>query len=613
MENFLENFLSKPSKNAEELFNVKQIENIRELFERSINENGDPTAFILKDKIQSNEKYLEIQMSKFISHYKALGEILLKKGFKGKRIGVISENRYEWTVCYAAIICGLGIVVPLDKNLPKEELENILNRADLEAICVSDKTIENLLELNEKNKYNLKNIILMDKYTTKKEQESVDKILENKKLVENNNILSFSQIIEEGKNLRKKESEYDKLEINREEKAEILYTSATTSKSKAVMLSHKNICSNIRDIASMFDVKKGDRLLSILPIFHSFECTVGFIYPLFAGATICYSDGLRKIPDNLKEYKISVMISVPLLLETIYNRIIQKVKKSGKYNQFQFGITMSNTLRKIGVDKRKEIFKEIHEQIGGHLRLVVVGAAALTEETHKKLNEIGINVYQGYGLTETSPVLAAGYGKVNVPGSVGKVLPSVTIKIDKKEDESMGEILVKGPNVMLGYENDEENNREVFTDSGWLKTGDLGYFDKEGNLFISCRAKNVIVLKNGKNVFPDESEVLLNKIPGAKESMVFGYSETEDVTDVVLAAEIVYDKEYFDSIQIEREEKIQNEIWSKVKEINRIQPTYKYIKKIFITEEPLKKTTTLKIRRHEEMKKINERFLNKNN
>ena len=613
MENFLENFLSKPSKNAEELFNVKQIENIRELFERSMNENGDPTAFILKDKIQSNEKYLEIQMSKFISHYKALGEILLKKGFKGKRIGVISENRYEWTVSYAAIICGLGIVVPLDKNLPKEELENILNRADLEAICVSDKTIENLLELNEKNKYNLKNIILMDKYTTKKEQESVDKILENKKLVENNNILSFSQIIEEGKNLRKKESEYDKLEINREEKAEILYTSATTSKSKAVMLSHKNICSNIRDIASMFDVKKGDRLLSILPIFHSFECTVGFIYPLFAGATICYSDGLRKIPDNLKEYKISVMISVPLLLETIYNRIIQKVKKSGKYNQFQFGITMSNTLRKIGVDKRKEIFKEIHEQIGGHLRLVVVGAAALTEETHKKLNEIGINVYQGYGLTETSPVLAAGYGKVNVPGSVGKVLPSVTIKVDKKEDESMGEILVKGPNVMLGYENDEENNREVFTDSGWLKTGDLGYFDKEGNLFISGRAKNVIVLKNGKNVFPDESEVLLNKIPGAKESMVFGYSETEDVTDVVLAAEIVYDKEYFDSIQIEGEEKIQNEIWSKVKEINRIQPTYKYIKKIFITEEPLKKTTTLKIRRHEEMKKINERFLNKNN
>ena len=613
MENFLENFLSKPSKNAEELFNVKQIENIRELFERSMNENGDHTAFILKDKIQSNEKYLEIQMSKFISHYKALGEILLKKGFKGKKIGVISENRYEWTVCYAAIICGLGIVVPLDKNLPKEELENILNRADLEAICVSDKTIENLLELNENNKYNLKNIILMDKYTTKKEQESIDKILGNKKLVETNNILSFSQIIEEGKNLRKKESEYDKLEINREEKAEILYTSATTSKSKAVMLSHKNICANIRDIASMFDVKKGDRLLSILPIFHSFECTVGFIYPLFAGATICYSDGLRKIPDNLKEYKISVMISVPLLLETIYNRIIQKVKKSGKYNQFQFGITMSNTLRKIGVDKRKEIFKEIHEQIGGHLRLVVVGAAALTEETHKKLNEIGINVYQGYGLTETSPVLAAGYGKVNVPGSVGKVLPSVTIKIDKKEDESMGEILVKGPNVMLGYEHDEENNREVFTDSGWLKTGDLGYFDKEGNLFISGRAKNVIVLKNGKNVFPDESEVLLNKIPGVKESMVFGYSETEDVTDVVLAAEIVYDKEYFDSLQIEGEEKIQNEIWSKVKEINRIQPTYKYIKKIFITEEPLKKTTSLKIRRHEEMKKINERFLNKNN
>lgn len=611
---------------AEELNKIEPIENLDELFLRSNNENGNNIAFILKDKInilKENEKdnnaYTNITNDEYYNTFKSLAYSLYNKGLYKKRIGVISENRYEWTVSYASVVTKLGIVVPLDKNLPKEELKNIILRDNLSLIITSEKIYPTLVEILEElaktdKKYSDIELVLMNLYVTKKEKENIDKILNGiDRVKENeNNFKTYlmSNLVKDAKKIEKSViGKYEKIKVNKKDLASVLYTSATTSTSKAVMLSHENLCTNVRDIASMFDLSKNDRLLSFLPIHHSFESTVGFLYPIFSGTTICYADSLRKIPDNLKEYEITAIISVPLLLETIYNRIMQTIKKSGKENQFQLGLNISNALRKVGIDKRKEIFKDIHEKLGGKLRLVVVGAAALTEETHKKLNEIGINVYQGYGLTETSPVLAAGHGKVNVPGSVGRVLPSVDIMIDKKEDEQIGEILAKGPSIMLGYENDEENNKLVFNEEGWLKTGDLGYFDKEGNLFISGRAKNVIVLKNGKNIFPDETEILLNNITGVTETMVFGYPKDEDKTDLVLYAKIVIDESKFENMT---DDEIYKIIWDQVKEINRMQPTYKYIKKILISKEPLIKTTTLKVKRYEEMKKI-EKELEKSN
>lgn len=593
--------------NAEELFEVKQITDMRELFKIAEERYEDHPAFILKNKVNEEKlDYLQIGIKQFASEYKAVAEKLLQMGFLGKRIGIISENRYEWNVAYTALITGLAIAIPLDKSLPILELSNILERAKVEIIFASYKQLNNLFEIFRNFKLkglNTPKIVLMDLYQTEKEVDQTLQVLKDEKLVKEFEIISMKTLLNEGLELRKTSNEFEKIKIDREEIAEILYTSATTSKSKGVMLSHKNICSNVRDIASMFDLGPEDRLLSFLPIHHSFECTVGFVYPIFAGSTICFADNLRKLAENLKEYKITAMISVPILLETVYSRIEKEIIKKGKLKQFEFGITISNTLRRIGIDKRKEIFKEIHDKLGGNLRLVVVGAAALVEETHKRLNEIGIIVYQGYGLTETSPVLSAGYAKSNVPGSVGKVLPSVEIKIDKTAEEQMGEILVKGPNVMIGYENDEENNKNAFTDSGYFRTGDLGYFDKDGNLFITGRAKNVIVLKNGKNIFPDESEVLLNKMDGVLETMVFGMPSEKDPTDVTLSAKIVYDEEFFKG---KTKTEIHDEIWEQVKEINKIQPTYKYLKKIYISKNPLIKTTTLKIKRYEELEKIKE-------
>lgn len=593
--------------NAEELFEVKQITDMRELFKIAEERYEDHPAFILKNKVNEEKlDYLQIGIKQFASEYKAVAEKLLQMGFLGKRIGIISENRYEWNVAYTALITGLAIAIPLDKSLPILELSNILERAKVEIIFASYKQLNNLFEIFRNFKLkglNTPKIVLMDLYQTEKEVDQTLQVLKDEKLVKEFEIISMKTLLNEGLELRKTSNEFEKIKIDREEIAEILYTSATTSKSKGVMLSHKNICSNVRDIASMFDLGPEDRLLSFLPIHHSFECTVGFVYPIFAGSIICFADNLRKLAENLKEYKITAMISVPILLETVYSRIEKEIIKKGKLKQFEFGITISNTLRRIGIDKRKEIFKEIHDKLGGNLRLVVVGAAALVEETHKRLNEIGIIVYQGYGLTETSPVLSAGYAKSNVPGSVGKVLPSVEIKIDKTAEEQMGEILVKGPNVMIGYENDEENNKNAFTDSGYFRTGDLGYFDKDGNLFITGRAKNVIVLKNGKNIFPDESEVLLNKMDGVLETMVFGMPSEKDPTDVTLSAKIVYDEEFFKG---KTKTEIHDEIWEQVKEINKIQPTYKYLKKIYISKNPLIKTTTLKIKRYEELEKIKE-------
>lgn len=584
------------------LYDAPKIENMRDLFLISLEENNNPRSFILKDKIQRKEKYFDIYLEQFIDDYEGLGAILLEKGFKDKRIGVCAENRYEWGVAYSSAICGLGLIVPIDKSLPYQEMEKILERAELNVIITSYKQIDNILKLKEEG-LNIPMIVLMDLYTSKKEQETIDEIM----LKYADKIVSMRKLIEEGKKINKNKNEFRNLPIDNEKMAALLFTSATTSVSKAVMLSHKNIVSNVKDLRKMFYLDTNDRILSFLPMHHCFECIVGFLLQMSCGTTICFAESLKSLSKNLKEYEISVMTGVPALFEAIYNKIIREIKKKNKYKAFKLAVKASNTLRMLGVDKRQEIFKDIHQNLGGSLRLLVSGAAPLNPKVEKGIFDLGIAIYQGYGLTETSPVISSGFDKYSHFGSVGKVVPSMQIKIDKIDDSNVGEILVKGPNVMLGYYNDEENNNAIFTKDGWLKTGDVGYI-RDGYLFISGRTKNVIVLKNGKNIFPDESEALINNIEGVKESMVFGLPNKEDEQDIQLTAKIVYDEEYFKD---KTEKEIEEDIWKQIKEINKIQPTYKYIKNIFITKEDLIKTTTLKIKRYEEMKKITKEFLNK--
>lgn len=421
-----------------------------------------------------------------------------------------------------------------------------------------------------------------------------------------NSIYSQHECIKKGKELLvKRDTSFLNAKINNEETNFMIFTSGTTAMSKAVMLSHKNICTNLMDIAAVLEINENDTLLSFLPLHHTFECTVGFLEVIYKGGAIAYCDGIRHIAENIKEYKITEMISVPALYESMYKRIMKNIEKKGKLQEIEKIMKLTGMLSKVGLDVRKKMFKEIHDTLGGKLRLMVNGAAALDEEVEKGFNNLGFRILQGYGLTETSPVIAAGTDFDSKIGSVGKVFPSVKVKIVDKDEKGIGEIWVKGQSVMNGYYQNEEANKEVF-EKGWFKTGDLGYIDKKGFLFLRGRKKSVIVLQNGKNVYPEEIESVINRIDGIKESFVYGKSESENENDLKLCVKIVYDEDLIKEIyKTEDEEKIKELIWEKIKELNKTMPPYKYIKELIITQEELIKTTTLKIKRYEELNKVN--------
>ena len=572
-------------KNCKRLHDVKKFSNIKEMLLNTRKEYGDCDAF--KYKTDKPGVFRTVSYNEYLDNVEALGTVLIDMGLKNKRIAVISENRCEWTTSYLATVTGVGIIVPLDKSLPEHEIESSIKRSEVEAIFYSKKYDEIMERIKEQDDNKLNYFISMDKEK------------------EENGIYSFNELISKGKELLKQGNrEYLDAEIDNEKMAVMLFTSGTTSMSKAVMLSHKNICTNLYDITSVFDVDKNDTFLSFLPLHHVFECTVGFLYPVSMGACSAYCEGIRHIADNIREFQISVMISVPLLFENMYQKLWKTIEKQGKTKKVKFGLFITNLLMKFGIDKRREIFKEILDSLGGKVRLFVAGAAAFDKEAEEGFNKFGIATFQGYGLTETSPVIAAEHPTVVKYGSIGQLFPSVQGKIWNPDKDGEGELVVKGDSVMLGYYGNEEATKAAF-EGGWFHTGDLAYFDKDDYIFITGRQKSVIVLKNGKNIYPEELEGLINKIEGVKESFVYGKPENGDETDLKLNAKIVYDPEIMkEKYNVENEEEIKEILWKAVKEVNKGIPTYKYIKGITITTEELIKTTTQKIKRFEEIKRV---------
>ena len=570
---------------TKKLYEPQKFNNIKEIINNTQEKFGDKPAFKIKTGKEGEFKL--INYKDYIDDVNALGTALISIGLKDKRIGVIGENRKEWEHSYLSIVCGTGIVVPLDKASPDNEILSLVERSEIEAIFYSEKYNGIMEKIKEQKVGKIKFFISMDAEETK------------------DGIYSQKELVRLGKDLLKNGARsFLDAEIDNEKMSIMLFTSGTTSKSKAVALSHKNICSNVYDITSVFDVDSNDTLLSFLPLHHTFESTVGFIYAISVGACVTFCEGLRHIAENIKEYKVSVMIGVPILFESMYKQIWKNIEKQGKTKKVKFAIKLSNFLLKFGIDIRRKIFKEIHENLGGRLRLFVAGAAAFNPEAEKGFNNFGVETYQGYGLTETSPVVAAEHKNCTKPGSIGMLFPSFEGKIVDPNEQGIGELAVKGPCVMLGYQNDVEATNEAIKD-GWFYTGDLAYFDKDDYIFITGRKKSVIVLKNGKNIYPEELEALINEIPGVKESFVYGKSDNEDKDDLKICAKLVYDKDIFEKeFGLTKEEDIKNKLWQEVKAINKKMPTYKYVKEIKITEEELIKTTTLKVKRFEEMKKL---------
>ena len=562
----------------ERLYKYIEITDLKDMLKKSGQKYGKNIAYKIRKEERKYKTYTHEEVRKMID---GLGTSLIDMGLKDKRIAVIGENRFEWEIAYLSIVCGTGIVVPLDKSLPENELESLLKRSEVEAIICSGKYIETLKKVRNKN---LKYIISMDLEKTEDE------------------IISQKELIEKGKKLVENgDTRFTNAEIDNKKMSIMLFTSGTTSQSKAVALSHKNICSNLMDIASTFDVNSKDIFLSFLPLHHVFECTVGFLYPLYIGAQIVFSDGIRHIPENLKEYKASVMASVPAIYERLFKIVRKQIEKKGNLEEI---LIEEEKHKNDSMENKKTIFKDLHELFGGNIRLFISGAASLDAKIEEKFRNLGFNIVQGYGLTETSPIVAVGNNKYHKIGSIGKALPSEEVKLLNVNKQGIGELAVKGPNVMIGYYKNKEATEKVLKDE-WFHTGDLAKIDEEGYIFICGRKKNVIVLKNGKNIYPEEMESLINKEDGIEESFIFGKQMSEDPTNIKIFVKVVYNKEHFEG---KTKEEIEKEISQKISEVNKVMPRYKAIRGTIISDVPLIKTTTNKIKREKNLELIKKEF-----
>ena len=499
------------------------------------------------------------------------------------RIAVIGNNRYEWCVTYLGTETAGKVIVPLDKALTDIEIEKLLKRSQVDVVVYEKKytdAIKNAID----DGLQIKHKICMDEATEEDE-------------------INFANFINKGKKIAKSNKrKYNKVTINNKDMYIMLFTSGTTNEPKAVMLSQTNICSNISAIAKHVKLYKTDTLLSFLPIHHTFECTITFLYGTYSGATIAFCEGLRHIADNLKEFQVSVFVAVPLVLETMYKKIQKGIENSGKEKLINKLKSFSNFLLKHHIDARKFLFKAVLKQFDEYLRVVLYGAAPMNKETIEGYNSLGIELIQGYGLTETSPVITAESDERKRPGSVGLPLCNLEVKIEGKDKDGVGEIVAKGPSIMLGYYENKEATKKVLR-KGWFYTGDYGYIDKDGFVYVTGRKSDIIVLRNGKNIYPQELEFLINKINYIDESLV--YARDKDITDTLLCAKIVYNKDLIEKeLGNKTEDEYKQLIWKQIKEINKNLPTYKHIKEIVITDEPLDKTTTHKVKRYQEINKM---------
>lgn len=562
-------------------YEAEEVKDFRELISRTVNKFPDQIAYKYKIRHGKDDvEYVCKTFSTFKKDVEGLATGLLAMGLQGKKVAVISSNRYEWCTTYLAVTTGGMVIVPLDKALPENELQSLIRRSGAEAIICEAKYIEAIKNTTESN---LKYIISMD--------ETIEK-----------DVIFYQDLLNQGKKLRENGNrEYEAISIDPEAMSIILFTSGTTNVSKGVMLSQKNICSNLQAIAMYARMLPTDTLLSVLPIHHTFECTITFLIGFYFGSTVAFCEGLKYIQKNMQEFHVNVFVGVPLILENIHKKVWKSIDEQGKTKLIKTMVVITKILSKIGIDIRRKVFKPILDQFGGKLRIVFVGAAPLDKKIIKGFNDFGVDLVQGYGLTETSPVVSCESEKRKKPGSIGFPLANLELKIVDPDEEGIGEITVKGPSVMLGYYENEEATNKAMKD-GWFSTGDYGYLDKKGYLYISGRKSDIIVLKNGKNIYPQELEFLLNKIPAVLETMVFARNKTS--MDTTLCAKIVYDKEQIKEVYGEKtQEELKEIFWQKVKEVNQTLPDVKHIKEIMITDEPLAKTTTQKVKRYEEIKK----------
>lgn len=565
------------------LYEVDQISTLKDMIINSEKKFGDKPAFL--KKVPGIDNYVPVTYKQYKKDVDALGTKLIDLGYKDEKIVIIGENRYEWSCSYLAVVNGVGVVVPLDKELPENEIELSVNRAEASLVIFSPKLIDKIDNLYSKLP-TVKEYIVMD-------DESSD-----------DRFVAFGKLLKDGHELLDKgDDRFTSSEIDPEEMKILLFTSGTTDVAKAVMLSHRNICENLMAMCSMTYIDENDVFLSILPIHHTYECTCGFLCPLYRGSTVAYCEGLRHIAKNMAEAKVTIVLGVPLVFESMYKKIWDGIRKAKQEKKVRFAIRLNNFLKILGMDKSKNMFEKIHASFGGHLRLLISGAAAIDPEVAKGFRDLGILFIQGYGLTECAPIVALNRNVDFKDAAAGLPMPGVDIVIDNPDENGIGEIIVKGPNVMLGYYKDEAATKQVIDSKGYFHTGDLGYMDKEKFVYITGRKKNVIVTKNGKNIFPEEIEYLLLKSPYIQEVLVYA---SDEAGDTIAKANIFPN---FEKIEedfkngVISSDNVEAIIQSEIKNVNKQLVNYKSIRGFNIRETEFSKTTARKIKRYVEENK----------
>lgn len=562
---------------------------VKEIFINSSKEYADRT--FLLEKFNPKGDWTEITYNQFKNEVIGLGTALTRKlNLKDTRIVIIGENTHHWYVSYMTMLCGAGIAVPVDKELPENEIENVIKRAKASAVIFSTKKADVIKKVSE-NLPDVKYFIQMNS------DQEID-----------GRFVGLDYLIEEGKALvNGGDNSFMSIEIDPDEFKVLIFTSGTTSNAKGVMLCNRNLAQNVNAATAYVKLTPDDRLMSILPLHHTYESSIGFLLPFGIGASISVCQGLKHIVSDLQETKPTALLTVPLLVESLYRKINANIKKSKKDGLVNSMIHVTNALKVVGVDIKRKVFNEIYENLGGRLRIIVSAAAPIDAKIGKWVEDIGILFLQGYGLTETAPIAALTPDFEPKVGSAGKAVVGAKLRIDHPNENGEGEVLICSKTLMLGYYEDEEATKEaIFEENGerWFHSGDIGYMDNEGFLYITGRSKNVIVTQNGKNIYPEEIELMLSKHPEIKECMVYG-KEVEGEKELIITAKVIPNYEVIEENygkDLSKEE-IYKIIWDKVKEVNKELTSYKAIKKLEIKHDDFVKTTTMKIKRYEEIKK----------
>ncbi len=578
----------KAQKAAPHGYTATDYQTVKEIFNESTQKYKD-RPFIL-EKFNKKEGFKEMTYGQFREDVLNLGEGLARAfKLKGEKIMIIGETTYSWYVSYMAMLCGVGVAVPADKELPDNELENIIKRSDAAAIIYSHKKKGQIEKVANKCP-GVKYFIEMKS----------DNKLEGR-------FVGMEYVMQEGKFLRDMEqNDFENTEIDPEAFAVLLFTSGTTSAAKGVMLCNRNLAYNINAVNPFVYIDTNDRLFSVLPLHHTYESTIGFLFPMARGASIVVCQGLRHIANDMKETNPTSIIAVPLLIESLHKKLVQGIEKSGKASVVKSMMSVTNTMRNLGIDVKRKVFKDIYDNLGGNLRIIVSAAAPIDPAIGKWFEDIGISFLQGYGLTETAPIAALTPDWDARVGSVGRAVCCNEIKIDSPNEKGEGQIMIKGKTVMLGYYEDQDATDEVM-DGEWFNSGDIGYMDEDGYVYITGRSKNVIVTQNGKNIYPEEIEGLLAKVEEIKECMVYG-KEVPGEKELTIAVKVIpnydYIKEtYGADVDVDDEEAVHKVIWEQIRQVNHKLSNYKTIKKLEIKHDEFEKTTTMKIKRFAEIAK----------